>query len=94
MNKTLKLLLNKYGTEAVISRILEQLKILAQCEDEEVTKTVKELLEDTDCDTEYIYNLCEYSNLVTYLSEDIKITNSPWNDKAGKCEMRKNPFRN
>jgi hypothetical protein len=94
VNKTLKLLLNKYGTEAVISRILEQLKILAQCEDEEATKTVKELLENTGCDTEYIYNLCEYANLVTYLSEDIKITDSPWNDEAGKCEIRKNSFRN
>jgi len=65
MNKTLKALLSKYGTEKVIARILEQLRIIATSEDEEVKDAVKELIASSGCDTEYIYSLCEYTNLVT-----------------------------
>lgn len=57
---------------------MEQLKILAKCEDAEVIDSVKGLIERTGCDTEYIYNLCEYGNLVTYVSENTKVTESPW----------------
>ncbi len=36
MNQTLKALVHKYGTEAVVARILEQLKLIAYSKDEEV----------------------------------------------------------
>ncbi|MBP2033470.1 hypothetical protein J2Z42_002173 [Clostridium algifaecis] len=78
MAKNLNELINEYGAETIIARIMEQLKILAKCEDAEVIASVEGLIENTGCDTEYIYSLCEYGNLVTYVSEDIKITESPW----------------
>ncbi len=81
MNKTLELLIDKYGAEEIIARILEQLKIIATCEDEEVINAVKALLSDVGCDTEYIYSLCEYTNLVTYVSDNLKVTDSPWKSK-------------
>lgn len=81
MKKNIKSLIKEYGAEEIIARIMEQLRIVADCEDEEVIKVVKELLKNTGCDTEYIYNLCEFTNLVTYTSEKVKVTESPWLEK-------------
>lgn len=78
MNKKLNELIKEYGAEAIIANIMEQLKILAQCEEVEAISSAKGLIESSGCDTEYIYNLCEYGNLVTYVSEDTKVTESPW----------------
>lgn len=78
MNQTLKALLNKYGTETVIARILEQLKLLALSKDEEVRETVIDLIVSSGCDTEYIYTLCEYTNFATYVSEQAEVTDRPW----------------
>ena len=77
MNKTLKALIRKYGTEEIIARILEQLKLLVETEDEEVRKAVKDLILDSGSDTEYIFNLCEYTNLVTYVSDRTYISDKP-----------------
>lgn len=81
MNETLTLLTEKYGTEVIIARVLEQLKLLAHSKDEEVVQTVKELIESAGCDTEYIYTLCEYTNLATFVSDQVHVTDSPWNNK-------------
>ena len=78
MAKDLNELINEYGVETIIARIMEQLKILAKCKDAEVIASVKGLIESTGCDTEYIYSLCEYGNLVTYVSENIEIRELPW----------------
>ena len=88
MNTTLKTLLADYGTESVIARLLEQLKLAALSEDKEVRATVKELLESSACDTEYIYSLCEYTNLVTYAGETQEVTDGPWNDRDAKAGLR------
>ena len=53
MNKTLEAILNKYGAEVVIARIMEQLNILALSEDDEAKQEAVELLEGSGCDTEY-----------------------------------------
>ncbi len=89
MNNTLKALLKKYGTEEIIARVIEQLRILATCEDEDedVKKVVKELLASSSCDTEYIYTLCEFTNLVTYVSEEAVITDSLWNEEDSRDEI-------
>lgn len=87
MNKTLKMILDKYGAEVVIARILEQLRLLAETQDEEVIETVKEAVEGY-CDTEYIYNLCEFPGVTTYASEIINISDDIWVDKG----LRKNLF--
>ena len=88
MNTTLKTLLADYGTESVIARILEQLKLVVLSEDAEVKAAVKELIESSACDTEYIYTLCEYTNLVTYAGETEEVTDGPWNDPAAKAGLR------
>ncbi len=80
MKVTINALLKKYGGEVVIGRILEQLKLLAFSDDEEVKKKVKEALNDAGCDMEYIYNLCEYTNLVSYTSEEVSVTSEPWSE--------------
>jgi hypothetical protein len=78
MAKNLKELIKKYGAETIVVSVMEQLKILAKCQDTEVIASVKGLIESTGCDTEYIYNLCEFGNLVTYVSQNSKVTESPW----------------
>lgn len=78
MKKTLEELLKEYSQEVVVGRILEQLKLLIFSKDEEVIRTVKEAFKDAGCDTEYIYMLCEYSNLTSYASEEVNVTSSPW----------------
>lgn len=87
MNNTLKALLSKYGTEKVIARIMEQLRLLAVSKDEEVKKAVGELITASGCDTEYIYSLCEFTNLVTYVSEEAVVKDSPWTDENSKAEI-------
>ena len=52
MNPTLRTLVSEYGTETIIARVLEQLKLAALSDDEEVKATVRELLEASACDTE------------------------------------------
>lgn len=81
MNETLISLTEKYGTEVIIARILEQLKLLAHSEDKEVVQAVKELITSAGCDTEYIYTLCEYTNLATFVSDNIQVTDSSWKNK-------------
>jgi len=81
MKKSLKELFETYGEEVVVGRILEQLKLIAFSDDEEVKETVVAALNDAGCDTEYIFNLCEYTNLVSYASEEVVITNEHWNEK-------------
>lgn len=88
MNQTLKALLKKYGTETVIARILEQLKLLALSKDEEVRKTVADLVASSHCDTDYIYTLCEYTNFATYVSEQVEVTDKPWIHEADKQKTK------
>ena len=80
MNKSLKELFETYGEEVVVGRILEQLKLLAFSDDKEVIKAVIAALNDAGCDTEYIFNLCEYTNLVSYASEEVTVTTEPWKE--------------
>ena len=80
MNKSLKELFETYGEEVVVGRILEQLKLLAFSDEKEVKETVVAALNDTGCDTEYIFNLCEYTNLVSYASEEVTVTTDPWKE--------------
>lgn len=80
MNKSLKELFETYGEEVVVGRILEQLKLLAFSDDKEVKEAIIAALNDAACDTEYIFNLCEYTNLVSYASEEVSITTEPWNE--------------
>jgi len=87
MNKTLNGIINKFGTEEVVARILEQLRLLADCKDENVLKEAKELINSLSSDTEYIYTLCEYTNLVAYVSENSEITDAPWADEDERQEV-------
>lgn len=80
MNKSLKELFESYGEEVVVGRILEQLKLLAFSDDKEVKEAVIAALNDAGCDTEYIFNLCEYTNLVSYASDEVSITTGPWKE--------------
>jgi hypothetical protein len=80
MNKSLKELFKTYGEEVVVGRILEQLKLLAFSDDEEVKEAAIAALNDAGCDMEYIFNLCEYTNLVSYASEEVSITTESWNE--------------
>lgn len=88
MNSTLRTLVSEYGTETIIARVLEQLKLAALSDDEEVKATVRELLEASACDTEYLYLLCEYTNLMTYVSETAEVTDGPWKDQKSKAGLR------
>jgi len=89
MNSMLEILIAKYGTEVIIARIMEQLRLLATSEDEMVKKEVKDLIISSSCDTEYIYLLCEYTNLVTYASAEAVVTDTPWNDTEDMTGCRK-----
>jgi hypothetical protein len=87
MNKTLDIILKKYGAEHVVARLIEQLRLAAESKDEEVTKTVKQLVAEYPSDTEYIYSLCEFSNLLTYTSVDPMITDEPWKEEGIRQEL-------
>lgn len=80
MNKSLKELFESFGEEVVVGRILEQLKLLAFSDDKEVKEAVIAALNDAGCDMEYIFNLCEYTNLVSYASEEVTVTTEPWKE--------------
>ena len=80
MNKTLDIIIKKYGIETVIARLIEQLRILSESNNDDVTSTVKSFLNETPSDTEYIYNLCEFTHLVTFASNNEKINDSPWEE--------------
>lgn len=81
MNKTLDMILKKFGAEHIIARLIEQLRIAAQSNDEEVINTVKELVVEYPSDTEYIYSLCEFSNLLTYTSVNPTVMDELWKDE-------------
>ena len=80
MNKSLKELFETYGEEVVVGRILEQLKLLAFSDNKEVKEAVIAALNDAGCDMEYIFNLCEYTNLVSYASEEVEVSAEPWKE--------------
>ena len=88
MNSTLRTLVSEYGTETIIARVLEQLKLAALSDDEEVKAAVRELLETAACDTEYLYLLCEYTNLMTYVSETAEVTDGLWKDQMARTSLR------
>ena len=88
MNSTLRTLVSEYGTETIIARVLEQLKLAALSDDEEVKAAVRELLEASACDTEYLYLLCEYTNLMTYVSETAEVTDGLWKDQMERTSLR------
>ncbi len=87
MNKTLDVILKIYGAEHVIARLIEQLRLAAESKDEEVTKTVKQLVAEYPSDTEYIYGLCEFSNFLTYASANPTITDEPWKEEGIRQEL-------
>lgn len=87
MNKTLDAIIKKFGVEAVIARLLEQLRILAVSDSEEVKTIIKNLLADLPSDTEYIYTLCEYTNLVTYTSGNAVINDFPWKEEETRRDL-------
>lgn len=87
MNKTLDMILKIYGAEHVIARLIEQLRLVAESKDEEVIKTVKQLVSEYPSDTEYIYSLCEFSNLLTYASADPTISDEPWKEEGIRQEL-------
>ena len=84
MSRTLKLLLEEFGTESVIARILEQLRLLAESDDPKVKEVIVSLINDCACDTEYIYSLCMFTNLVTYVSDNPKLSDNPWFDEYSR----------
>ena len=81
-------MVSEYGTETIIARVLEQLKLAALSDDEEVKAAVRELLEASACDTEYLYLLCEYTNLMTYVSETAEVTDGLWKDQMARTSLR------
>jgi len=87
MNKTLEAILAKYGAEAVIVRLMDQLNILAFSKDDALKQEAVELLEESGCDTEYIYSIFEFANLVDYVSEEDEVTDEPWYDKKAKQQL-------
>ena len=87
MNKTLDMILKIYGAEHVVARLIEQLRLVAESKDEEVIKTVQQLVAEYPSDTEYIYSLCEFSNLLTYTSADPTITDEPWKEEGIRQEL-------
>lgn len=87
MNKTLDMILKIYGAEHVIARLIEQLRLVAESKDEEVIKTVKQLVAEYPSDTEYIYSLCKFSNLLTYASADPTISDEPWKEEGIRQEL-------
>jgi hypothetical protein len=87
MNATLKAVLKKYGTERVIARIMEQQRLLAQSENEEVLCRTKKFINSLKSDTEYIYALCEYTNFVSFTSRNPKLNTNRWNDICSELEL-------
>lgn len=85
MSKALKAILEKYGTEEVIARLMEQLRLLA--EDSGIREEVAEVVRSYPSDTEYIYVLCEYTNLITYTTEEPKLNDGIWEDMGVKREL-------
>ena len=74
MNQSLQALMNQYGEEEVVARVLEQLKLLVFTDDMEVHETVKSALIDATSDIDYLSNLCEYTNLVTFAEDKVVVT--------------------
>jgi len=82
MSRTLKLLLEEFGTETVIARILEQLMLLAKCDDPKVKEIVVNLVNECGCDTEYIYALCVFTNAITYADANPVVSDKPWLEES------------
>ena len=89
MNKTLDLILKKYGVEEVIGGILEQLRVLVETEDRKVAKAVKDAVRDYSCDTEYIFNLCELGRCLTFVSDNPLVSDDEWKHPQDKLEFIK-----
>jgi len=85
MTKTLHGIINKYGAEIVIARLMEQIRLLSECDDirDEVADTVSQYASDT----EFIYSLCEYTNLITYASDKPTLVDNNWEDEESKKEL-------
>jgi len=85
MTKALQGVIGKYGAETVIARLMEQIRVLSECDDirDEVARTVRQYTSDI----EYIYDICEYTNLVTYASDNPRLSNENWDNEDAKKEL-------
>jgi hypothetical protein len=69
--KLLKAILGKHGEVYVISMIMEQMRMLADKDTpDEVRHTVAQALNGYESDVAYIDDLCELTNMMTYISKD------------------------
>lgn len=73
-------LIEMYGAEEIIARVLEQARLMA-VEDVQVADTAKRCINDIPVDTEYIYSICEYGNLVSYTSGNPIVSDGEWDDE-------------
>lgn len=85
MTKTLRGIVSKYGTATVIARLMEQIRLLSLCND--ISDEVAETVNQYAADTEFIYSLCKYTNLITYTSEKPALTDQGWEDEDAKEEL-------
>jgi hypothetical protein len=69
--RLLRVVLDKHGEAYVISMIMEQMRLLADKDTpDEVRHTVAQALNGYESDVCYIYDLCEVTNMMTYISKD------------------------
>ncbi|MBS4007480.1 MAG: hypothetical protein KGZ45_03520 [Clostridium sp.] len=85
MTKTLEAILTIYGTETVVARLMEQIRLLSEVI--EVRDEVAAVVNQYSSDTEYIYSLCEYTNLITYASDNVQLVDNHWEDESAKKEL-------
>lgn len=82
MIKTLKVIIKRYGAEKIMARLMEQIRLLSY--DNAMRDEVAAIVNQYEADTEYIYSLCEYTNLITYTSENPHLSDEPWEDEVMK----------
>lgn len=85
MTHSLKGIIKQYGTETVIARMMEQIRLLTEAG--EVRDVAVDMVNQYKSDTEYIYSLCEFTHLVAYASDKPYLSDDPWEDKKTKKEL-------
>ena len=89
MTRSLQGLIRRYGTERILARVMEQLRLLAGSPDSDVRQAVAEVAQDYPCDVEYLHALCEYNARVTYVSDQQTLSDEPWQDRDIKQALER-----
>lgn len=84
-DEELAALINRFGSETIICRLTEQIRLLA--EDGRVRDDVATVVRQIPCDAEFIFALCELTSLLTWCSDVPELNGLPWEDDEDRQDL-------